>query len=89
MKPPAGWVLVDVQGLPESPKSIHDVPMDAVRKDVERVTIAVREGKDVLVRCKHGVSRSPTIAKLALQRLRSPFRDPMYYPNKVWRSIGR
>ena len=87
VQPRPGWVLVDVQGLPESPSSLAEVPMGAVRAKVRRVVSAVRAGKTVLVRCKHGVSRSPTVAKLALKELGKGFSDNTYFPAKAWKQV--
>jgi len=87
VQPRPGWVLVDVQDLPESPSSLAAVPMASVKAKVARVVRAVRAGKTVLVRCKHGVSRSPTIAKLALKELGKSFGDNTYFPAKAWGQV--
>jgi len=86
---PDGKVLVDVQDLPESPASYKDISLSAVTAKVRKVTNAAEGGKDVLVRCAHGISRSPTIAKLALSGMGESFNAAQYWPNKSWRAFAR
>lgn len=86
---PNGKVLVDVQSLPESPSSYQDISRSAVVAKVKRVTNAAEDGKDVLVRCAHGISRSPTVAKLALLGMGESFNAAQYWPNDAWRAFAR
>ena len=84
-----GWKTVDVRDLPESPKSLSDIPMVLLKSKVRAVVKAVRNGSTVLVRCQHGVSRSPTVAKIALGVLGSAFRDRSYFPSGAWSKVSR
>ena len=84
-----GKVVVDVQSLPESPASYRDISRDAVTAKVKTVTNAAEAGKDVLVRCAHGISRSPTVAKLALLGMGESFNAAQYWPNESWRAFYR
>ena len=84
-----GKVVVDVQGLPESPLSYKDISLSSVVGKVRKIDAAVAQGKDVLVRCAHGVSRSPTIAKLALSGEGKSFSAARYFPNSSWEEFAR
>jgi hypothetical protein len=84
-----GKVVVDVQGLPESPGSYKDIPLSSVVGKVKKIDAAVAQGKDVLVRCAHGISRSPTIAKLALSGEGERFSSARYFPNEQWKTFAR
>ena len=86
---PDGKVLVDVQDLPESPASYKDISLEAVTAKVRRVTNAAEKGEDVLVRCAHGISRSPTIAKLSLSGMGESFNAAQYWPTSSWRTFAR
>ena len=85
----AGKVVVDVQSLPESPASYKDISRDAVTAKVKTITNAVEDEKDVLVRCAHGINRSPTVAKLALSGMGESFNAAQYWPNDSWRAFAR
>lgn len=84
-----GKVLVDVQSLPESPSSYRAISLSAVAAKVKLVTLAAERGDDVLVRCAHGVNRSPTIAKLALSGMSESFNAAQFWPNTAWRAFAR
>jgi protein-tyrosine phosphatase len=84
-----GRVLIDVQDLPESPASYRDIPKAQVTAAVRRVTSAAESGKDVLIRCAHGINRSPTIAKLALMGMGESFNASQYWPNEAYRAFVR
>ena len=56
---------------------------------VKTVTNAAEAGKDVLVRCAHGISRSPTVAKLALLGMGESFNAAQYWPSSSWRAFAR
>jgi protein-tyrosine phosphatase len=84
-----GMVVVDVRDLPESPASYKDIPLAKVVSRVKRIDSAVAQEKDVLVRCAHGVSRSPTIAKLALSGQGRSFSATKYFPNEAWAAFAR
>lgn len=86
---PNGKVLVDVQSLPESPASASDIPKSSVTAAVRRIITAAESGKDVLVRCAHGINRSPTIAKLALMGMGESFSAAQYWPNDSYRAFVR
>ena len=85
----AGKVVVDVQSLPESPASYRDISRDAVTAKVKTITNAVEAGKDVLVRCAHGINRSPTVAKLALSGMGESFNAAQFWPNESYRAFAR
>jgi hypothetical protein len=85
----AGKVIVDVQDLPESPASYRDISKAAVTAKVKRATNAAAAGKDVLIRCAHGINRSPTIAKLTLSGMGEAFNGAQYWPNDAWKAFAR
>lgn len=86
-KPGPGWAVVDVRVLPESPRVGAEIPMPRLRDVTKQVVDGWKAGKTVLVRCKHGVSRSPTVAKLALRILNKPFSDHRYFPSGAWKQV--
>ena len=85
----AGKVVVDVQDLPESPSSYRDISKAAVTAKVKKATNAATAGKDVLIRCAHGINRSPTIAKLTLSGMGESFNGAQYWPNDSWKAFAR
>ena len=84
-----GKLLVDVQDLPESPASYKDISKAAVTAKVKKATAAATAGDDVLIRCAHGINRSPTIAKLVLSGMGESFNAAQYWPNTAWRAFAR
>ena len=84
-----GKVIVDVQDLPESPASYKDISRDAVTVKIRKATNAAESGKDVLIRCAHGISRSPSIAKLTLAGMGESFNSAQYFPNDSWAAFVR
>lgn len=84
-----GKTVVDVQSLPESPASYRDISKAAVTAKVKTATNAADDGKDVLIRCAHGISRSPSIAKLVLLGMGQSFNSAQYFPNDSWRAFVR
>ena len=85
---PGNRVLVDVRNLPESPPSAAAISVSGVDTKMRRIDRAIKSGKDVLVRCKVGVSRSPTIAKLYLSGLGEKFNASGYFPNRQWKTFA-
>ena len=87
---PIEKILVDVKSFPETfNMTYQDVPKDAVTAAVRKVTEAVESGKDVLVRCEHGIGRSPTVAKLALIGMGEEFNCEGYCPVYGYSSFVR
>jgi hypothetical protein len=83
-----GKTVVDVQSLPDSPSSYKDISRTAVTVKVKRATNAAVAGNDVLIRCAHGISRSPTIAKLVLSGMGESFNSAQYWPTDAWRAFA-
>ena len=82
-----GAVEIDVTSLPESPASGEDVDLVRVNDILRHVDKVYKAGGVVLIKCKFGVSRAPTVAYLYCIGSDLPFDRRIGHPNTPWREF--
>lgn len=78
-------VIVDVRSLPE-----HDMPTTTqVNVFMRQIDRAVKHGDNVLIKCRAGISRSPTVAHLYLIGRGESFDRTGSMPNRAYQEFYR
>lgn len=81
-----GATHISVCRLPESPWKISDIDKSVVNQLMREIDQASRDGF-VLITCKYGVNRAPSIAKLFCIGKRRPFNWMGSFPTMTWREF--